>query len=224
MIFQHTWQRILNGSKRKTRRLVKDSEGWTSALSFGIVGKDRGKVVATVPSYSAPRRDFKNIYSIFDRDKNREVYAVGKQYPVQSGRGKPMVWWRRNEDGGIVYEEKAIEYIPSFNGYHSEVDYEQPVRVDKRVQLIEKGYKPLRFVIESICYDEDVRTISDEEAVAEGFHDKVDFWDTWVEMHDRGFYSSFQYAADKDYLEEYGFFSRPSNRYRAWVLTFEIEG
>lgn len=68
---------------------------------------------------------------------------------------------------------------------------------------------------------EDVRQISEEDALAEGFEDQKRFWETWIEMHDKTFLETYLYAADCDYLREYGFFERPSARYDAWALSFE---
>lgn len=88
-----------------------------------------------------------------------------------------------------------------------------------------RGVRGLRKVadiqITRICR-EDVRTISEADAVAEGFIDALDFWHTWVEMHDKAFYETFKYAADMGYLREYGFFERPDKYYQAWALDFRV--
>lgn len=69
---------------------------------------------------------------------------------------------------------------------------------------------------------EDVRMISEADAEAEGFGYSVNFWHTWVDMHDKSFYETFAYAADMDYLREYGFFDRPAKFYDAWSLDFRV--
>jgi hypothetical protein len=69
---------------------------------------------------------------------------------------------------------------------------------------------------------EDVRNISDEDAEAEGFDTKEDFWHTWIEMHDPRYLETYQYAVDTQQLDEYGFYKRPTERYDAWALTFEL--
>lgn len=71
MIFQHTWQKVLDGTKTQTRRLRKPGQYW------------------------ATNSDDTYIHTAVLRDKftdNRAiVYAVGKTYAVQPGRGKCAV-------------------------------------------------------------------------------------------------------------------------------------
>lgn len=70
---------------------------------------------------------------------------------------------------------------------------------------------------------EDVRQISHEDAVAEGFKDTTEFWYTWIGMHDKPWLETFEYANDKGCLYEYGFWhKRPEHRYQAWVLEFRL--
>lgn len=59
MIFQHTWQKVLSGAKRQTRRRIQDGQ----------------YLVCGVP--------FKAVLS-----QSRTIYAVGRTYAVQPGRGK----------------------------------------------------------------------------------------------------------------------------------------
>lgn len=75
---------------------------------------------------------------------------------------------------------------------------------------------------------EDVRNISDEDVKAEGFHERWDFWWTWVCMHDvlatdrlKQIHiletSANSEKVTADYLA-----SRPAERYQAWVLEFSL--
>jgi len=88
---------------------------------------------------------------------------------------------------------------------------------------------------------EDVRQISAEDARAEGFDSRVNFFEAWVSMHDRNmeFYCEAQptafdggcyryWAGRKDNWQSTeldGLIElineRPAKRYDAWVLTFE---
>lgn len=85
--------------------------------------------------------------------------------------------------------------------------------------------------------EEDVRNISEEDAIAEGFIDKANFLAVWTYMYDA--VSSFAWDSDKNYYIAYrgnghydhmGDFasieailrSRPDERYHAWALTFEV--
>lgn len=88
-----------------------------------------------------------------------------------------------------------------------------------------RGVKGLRKVADieiTRIRREDVREITESDAIAEGFYADVDFWHTWVDMHDKSFYETFAYAADADYLDEYGFFGRPDKYYDAWALDFRV--
>lgn len=62
---------------------------------------------------------------------------------------------------------------------------------------------------------EDVRNISDEDVIAEGFTDKFEFMRVWVSIHDKELHKQ-QYWG----LESIK--ARPRERYLAWVLTFEL--
>lgn len=80
---------------------------------------------------------------------------------------------------------------------------------------------------------EDVRDISDEDARAEGFASKWQFWETWTEMHDPRAYKHIMETTPAmlkvktDDGREQWMFSYlklcPAERYDAWVLTFEAE-
>lgn len=85
-----------------------------------------------------------------------------------------------------------------------------------------RGVKKVAEIAINRIWAEDVREITESDAIAEGFYGDVDFWHTWVEMHDKPYYETFKYAADVDYLNEYGFFDRPASRYTAWALDFRV--
>jgi len=80
---------------------------------------------------------------------------------------------------------------------------------------------PIRIRITAIRH-EDVRQISEADAIAEGYDCIHDFWFTWIEIHDKSYLETYRYAVDTDYLREYGFYVRPAERYQAWTLLFEV--
>lgn len=63
---------------------------------------------------------------------------------------------------------------------------------------------------------EDVRNISKADAKAEGFRDRLHFWQTWWQMHDK------VYTNWKDPMTAPLISERPAELYTAWVLTFEL--
>lgn len=73
MIFQHTYQQILNGTKTKTRRLVKPEHIKAGALNVLIA------YVYTRPDYGGG----------FLGD--RKLWQVGNTYAVQPGRGQKAI-------------------------------------------------------------------------------------------------------------------------------------
>lgn len=98
-------------------------------------------------------------------------------------------------------------------------DYNTPYRVGKTYAVQPgRGQKAVgRIEIVSIR-QEDVRHISQEDVIAEGY-DRLGFFLTWTKMHDvpanrelRRFDSPPLRLLD----------SRPPERYQAWVLTFKV--
>jgi len=88
MIFQHTWQRVIQGQKTQTRRLVKTGDqGWIYGLGFN------GKPI----TYSAIIRNI---------PKERVICQIDKTYAVQPGRGKPalMVHWNHPCHGIDIWQ------------------------------------------------------------------------------------------------------------------------
>lgn len=127
-------------------------------------------------------------------------WATGNTYAVQAGRGLPALWTRTLSDGTLLYETE----IAWSNG---------------------ALFTPLRIRVRDIRYT-DVRTISDEDALAEGFASRESFLGTWVSMHDKKLFISsarmggFSFS-EKLALEEI-LATRPAERYQAWVIKFEL--
>lgn len=82
MIFQHTWEKVLNGTKVQTRRLVKDGE-WTpfdSSIPIQEVRTANGKL---------------------------KWYCSGT-YVVQPGRGKKTIYYKRTPAGLSVWDAESL--------------------------------------------------------------------------------------------------------------------
>lgn len=77
---------------------------------------------------------------------------------------------------------------------------------------------------------EDVRTISDADAIAEGFANRIDFLRTWTAMHD----SVIEWVDCGTWMagtrmewkrgNPKGIMVRPTKRYDAWVISFYLKG
>lgn len=119
----------------------------------------------------------------------RRRWAVGRDYSVQPGRGKRGVWWDC---------EKREYFDGAGTGVYPD------------------GFKPLRIRITRIRI-EDVRLISANDAIAEGFKDVWGFWATWC-----GFYDPKAVTLTNALIAFNGLHKRPDERYQAVALDFEI--
>lgn len=109
MIFQHTWEKVLDGSKTQTRRIVKPGESangeYTSCLKAGVpclqggVARENGTnawcdgVGTGGVGYPYPPSCIGALKVIEQvRDGNyRLKWQVGRTYAVQPGRGKAAI-------------------------------------------------------------------------------------------------------------------------------------
>jgi hypothetical protein len=134
----------------------------------------------------------------------KERWSIGHDYAVQPARGKPAIqWWANPDNGEIAYAHDAYNVDP-YN------------RIPDSIYLrsIDMPYKPLCIRITDIRR-EDVRTISEADAHAEGFTSSLEFLRVWCSMHDKGAIKASQAG---DYLM---LGARPAALYDAWALTFE---
>lgn len=106
----------------------------------------------------------------------RLLWKVGQSYAVVGGRGKAALWrWPISidtviYDGHQFYTENGVAPVP------------HAVKADT-AWLKDHGFHQDRIIIESIRR-EDVRSISPEDSIAEGFDDKFDFLAVWTAFYD----------------------------------------
>lgn len=139
--------------------------------------------------------------------KPREVFAGGAVY-TESGRvkhginrvrsvvckrGKPTMLWLPDQGRVLSYEEAAA--------YGADLSLVMPTA------------RPLRIRIERIrC--EDARLISLDDAKAEGFEARRDFWQVWAEFYDRG---------ALDVLDDpVGLMARDARLWQCWAYDFVL--
>jgi hypothetical protein len=99
MIFQHTWQQVLDGSKTQTRRLVKPGE----------IGVRKGNYIYEGDVLLHILTDDKTVPLEYVVANNRVKWQVGHTYAVQPGRGKTnlyhyssyMLRWDSIHDTGL---------------------------------------------------------------------------------------------------------------------------
>lgn len=99
----------------------------------------------------------------------KPTYNVGSVLSVVPKMYQPAVWYRFNDNGDVDVVLDAIRHVPTFNGYHSEVDYDNTTRIDRRDSLKERGYIPLKIRITG-KREECLQDISELDARAEGVY------------------------------------------------------
>lgn len=218
MIFQRTWQAVIEGRKTQTRRLVKPNE-CLRCIEHAFGGYKPLGVVAE-PHFR---------------------YKIGQTYAVQPGRGQPAVWWRER-DGEIEYAHTALFeqdalFIEEYGAIDPATTYWEYAEGETHI-LERMEFQPARIRITGIRR-EDVRQISEADAKAEAFGGIIPFLQTWHAMHDPKvrivpyFYEDMclyllpnksqacmKFSAIKGYHDAY--FPQHAARYDAWALTFEL--
>lgn len=155
-------------------------------------------------------------------DDTRTVYQLGKTYAVQPGRGKPGIWFSPRT--GETNEQWLKDC--KANG--------MDIGIWGNAASSLAGFVPLRILITSIR-SEDVRKISQKDAVAEGFENPGQFLKVWCDMHDKA--ASWEFDPQRvDYWIGVGrtrelvswehvmeaIDARPAEHYQAWVLDFRL--
>lgn len=141
---------------------------------------------------------------IVTTEKGRVRFEVGKSYAVQPKRGQPTIWFDEIPD--MVLGIRRVAVAPPIN------DQER------------KKYHPARITPTRIWL-EDVRRISQTDAVAEGFDSPLYYLTAWTAMHDRRAYRDLPVNKTVNWnyaLMQWGAFleDRPAKFYQCWALEF----
>lgn len=88
---------------------------------------------------------------------------------------------------------------------------------------------PIRIQITDIRH-EDVRDISEADARAEGFANRLEFWRVWTSIYDKPALKKIENIIsrigstedERNRVAHKSLFERPAARYGAWALTFEV--
>jgi hypothetical protein len=133
---------------------------------------------------------------------NRAKMLIGRDYAVQPVRGQAGILW--SPEVGVTITPDAYALVQERIG-----------------ETLTQGFKPLRICITDI-WREDVRDISHNDAVAEGFSTgRVGFWRTWCGFYDPAIVPMLTNSIyDSNARAELR--KRPGKLYRAWVYTFEV--
>lgn len=142
----------------------------------------------------------------------RFLWRVGGFFAVQPGRGKRIVWYYPGKPHVMLLDDRQ----PDGSKYPDD-------------DLLRIGYRPLRIKLAAIrC--EDVRHISHEDALAEGFSNRLEFWQVWCGFYDPPMakvIAGLLKRTGSTEVEVYRVASlklgeRPTALYSAWALTFGV--
>lgn len=185
-------EKIVRGEKIQTRRPVKEGEEfWRNHLGEPSCITHNG----------------------------RTKIAVGKDYAVQYGRGKPTAYYQKYRG-----ESRMVREVLPYEKYKRAFDKHG---VTAGWHLQQSGYYPLRILITDIRR-EDVRNISLDDAIAEGFESRLDFWKVWCGFYDPSAWETTasiasQKLMSRPYQSPYMVLKkRPDELYQAWAYTFEV--
>lgn len=140
----------------------------------------------------------------------RKIWEVGKSYAVCPGRGKRSIWYYPGKERVMMLDDRA----PNGKPYN-----------DAELQAI--GYVQLRICITAIKR-EDARSISADDARAEGFDGPREFLKVWCGFYDRiaqwdlppRFGTRRELISWQFVMEQLN--ARPAKLYDAWCLTFKV--
>jgi hypothetical protein len=138
----------------------------------------------------------------------RIKYQVGREYSLQYGRGLPTRYWHKGE-GLMDWEFYQDALAQEGENFH------------KISGLM--GWKPLKIKLLDIC-EEDVRTISEQDAICEGFEHPEDtarwgFIETWAGFYDKPIAKAMK-SSEAFFMPLLN--ARPEKLYLAWALKFEV--
>jgi len=153
--------KILSGEKTQTRRLVKEGECifWNEDLN-------KIEAVNKIVKYSKDKK--------LKRLKMVKKWQVGRDYAVQTGRGKSGVWYCPKCKNSYGFD-KSRKIIQTSDFWYSL----KRKKITPTISLFcyeckKSQIKPLRIVIKSIR-KECLLDISDEDAKKEGYKERSDF-------------------------------------------------
>lgn len=135
-------------------------------------------------------------------------WSVGKTYVVQPGRNHPALIY--NPDHPCY----GIDIIPPGDSHYE-------LAKSGEWNYAGQGYIQARIRITGLrrC---DVRNISAQDAQAEGFDSIKAFMDTWLKMHDPAACKPFSTGIGTMGQPVLYLWTRPNERYQAWVIEFEL--
>lgn len=144
---------------------------------------------------------------------NRAKMLIGKDYAVVPGRGKRTVLWIPNSGRWCTPDDEI---------YAEMYDARTTVTLDTVFAPPGEGFEFLRIRICDIRR-EDVRKISLDDAIDEGFNTRNEFWEVWCGFYDKPALEIIAAHKPHNVIVQAGLLQeRPDELYQAWAYTFEI--
>lgn len=142
--------------------------------------------------------------------KGTRLKVVGRDYAALYGRGKGGAWWVPSEAAVVPYEE-LLPFIWRWKLEGCKIPFHH---------YTFDNWQPLRIRLLDIrC--EDVRGISHDDAIAEGYGGITEFLQVWASMHDKkmpfALLHKIVHGGDLSWFDE-----RPAKFYQALAYTFEV--
>jgi hypothetical protein len=132
----------------------------------------------------------------------RAKVMVGRDYAVVPGRGQAGIFWHPEKKVTITKDAYAMVLF--------------------RVGSLADGFMPLRIRVLDIRR-EDVRKISLNDAIDEGFDTRNEFWEVWCGFYDKPALEIIAAHKPHNVIVQAGLLQeRPDELYQAWAYTFEI--
>ncbi len=126
MIFQHTWKKVLDGSKTQTRRLVKPHQmiRWPNGVKSVQYLDDQHNLWIT-------------------------KWQVGRTYAVQPGSGQYAIWYRRLDSDKVQIWNYHHQGFPSILSEHAESSDGKDRWQELRIRITSIQQEPLQDISEN---------------------------------------------------------------------------
>lgn len=171
--------------------------------------------------FSGGDYEFSRQKTLYNANDNLR-YRVGQELAIQTGRGKPGVWYRQRYLGNYDYEHEK-DWRSQYENYKQKNAYQSTYENWLRFRL----FRPARIRITSL-EKLDVREMTDAQARRTGFELAVDYLAWWATQYDKAYHGwtdcDWEHEKKRPELWSEGFSYRPDELYTMVFIGFEFIG